>query len=50
MRLVTWVAGTYVVSALIVSGMALLIGAILFRRLVSIDFMHGIALRSAGFF
>jgi hypothetical protein len=49
-RLVAWVAGTYVVSALIVSGTALLIGAILFRRLVSIDFTPGIALRSAWFF
>jgi hypothetical protein len=48
-RLVAWVAGTYVVSALIVSGTALLIGAILFRRLVSIDFTPGIALHSAWF-
>jgi hypothetical protein len=48
-RAVAWVAGNYVVSALIVSGTALFIGAILFRRLVSIDFSPGIALRSAWF-
>ena len=47
---VAWVAGNHVVSALIVSGTALLIGTVLFRRLVSIDFTPGIALRSAWFF
>jgi Mannosyltransferase (PIG-V) len=47
---VAWVAGNHVVSALIVSGTALLIGTVLFRRLVSIDFTPGVALRSAWFF
>jgi hypothetical protein len=46
-RLVAWVAGNHVVSALIVSGTALLIGTVLFRRLVSIDSTPGVALRSA---
>jgi Mannosyltransferase (PIG-V) len=49
-RVVAWVAGNYVVSALIVSGTALFVGAILFRRLVSIDFAPEMALRSAWFF
>jgi hypothetical protein len=47
---VAWVAGNHVVSALIVSGTAVLIGTVLFRRLVSIDFTPGVALRSAWFF
>jgi hypothetical protein len=48
-RLVAWVAGNYVVSALIVSGTALFFAAVLLRRLVSIDFAPEVALRSVWF-
>jgi hypothetical protein len=49
-RLVAWIVGNHVISGLIVSGTALLIGAILLRRLVETDFGPEIALRSVWFF
>jgi Mannosyltransferase (PIG-V) len=49
-RFVAWSNGNYIISGLIVSGTALLIGAILLRRLVEIDFEPEIALRSVWFF
>lgn len=49
-RVVALGVGNYVIAGLIVSGTALLIGAILLRRLVEIDFGPEIALRSVWFF
>jgi hypothetical protein len=49
-RFVAYFNGNYVISGLIVSGMALLIAAVLLRRLVQIDFGPEIALRSVWFF
>jgi Mannosyltransferase (PIG-V) len=48
-RFVAWIAGNYVVSALIVSETALFFAAVLLRRLVSIDFASDVALRSVWF-
>jgi hypothetical protein len=49
LRLVAWVTGNYFVAALIVSGAALLMAALLLRRLVAIDFSSEVALRSVWF-
>lgn len=48
-RFVAWIVGNYVVSALIVSGTALFVAAVLLRRLVSIDYDSEVALRSVWF-
>jgi hypothetical protein len=49
-RIVAFLSGNYLASALIVSALALLIGALVLRRLVQIDFSPEIALRSVWFF
>jgi Mannosyltransferase (PIG-V) len=48
-RLIAWIVGNYVVSALMVSGTALFFAAVLLRRLVSIDYAPDVALRSVWF-
>jgi Mannosyltransferase (PIG-V) len=49
-RFVAYLSGNYLVSSLIVSGTALLVAAVLLRRLVQIDFSPEVALRSVWFF
>jgi hypothetical protein len=49
-RVVAFFNGNYLVSALIVSFVALLVAAVLLRRLVMVDFSEKIALRSVWFF
>lgn len=49
-RFVAYLNGNYLLSALFVSGAALLIGAVVLRRLVQIDFGRAAALRSVWFF
>jgi Mannosyltransferase (PIG-V) len=49
-RVVAWCTGNYLISALLVSAVALPVAAILFRRLVRIDFPSEVALRSVWFF
>jgi len=49
-RLVAWTNGNYLMSAMLVSVTALLIGAVLLRRLAQIDFGRETALRSVWFF
>ena len=49
-RAITWITGNYFISALLVSGIALCVAAVLLRRLVLIDFSEAVALRSAWFF
>jgi Gpi18-like mannosyltransferase len=48
-RIVAFLNGNYLVSALIVSAIALLIAALALRRLVQIDFSPEVALRSVWF-
>jgi Gpi18-like mannosyltransferase len=49
-RAVAWLNGNYLISALLVSLIALIVAAILLRRIVSLDFSSEIALRSVWFF
>jgi hypothetical protein len=49
-RIVAFFNGNYLISGLIVSGIALLIAALALRRLVQIDFSPAVALRSVWFF
>ncbi|MEY2480527.1 MAG: hypothetical protein QOI04_1454 [Verrucomicrobiota bacterium] len=49
-RLLAQINGDYFMSALVVSGIALLFAAILMRRLVQLDFPPEISLRSVWFF
>ena len=49
-RAAAWIIGNYLISALLVSTVALLVGAVLLRRLVQIDFAPQIALWSVWFF
>ena len=49
-RIVAFLNGNYLASALVVSAIALLIAALLLRRLVQIDFSPEVALRSVWFF
>lgn len=49
-RFVAYLNGNYLLSALFVSGAALLIGAVVLRRLVQIDFGRAAALRAVWFF
>jgi Dolichyl-phosphate-mannose-protein mannosyltransferase len=49
-RFAAWIVGNYLVSALLVSLIALLLGALLLRRLVEMDFGREIALRTVWFF
>jgi Gpi18-like mannosyltransferase len=48
-RVVAWLTGNYLVSAIIVSAIALLASAVLLRRLVQIDFSPEVALRTVWF-
>jgi len=50
MRLVAHITGNYLVSGLIVSGVASFVAAILLRRLVQLDYPTSIAMRSVWFF
>src|SRR5712692_2677036 len=49
-RIVAFLNGNYLVSALVVSAIALLTAALVLRRLVQIDFSPEVALRSVWFF
>ena len=49
-RAVAWITGNYLASAFIVSGTALLIAAILLRRLVQLDHQPDVARRAVWFF
>src|SRR5438477_4810475 len=49
-RIVAFLNGNYLASALVVSAIALLIAALLLRRLVQIDFSPEVALRCVWFF
>ncbi len=49
-RWVAWLSGNYLVSAFIVSGLALMAAALLLRRMVQLDYSADVALRSVWFF
>jgi hypothetical protein len=49
-RVVAWVIGNYLISALVVSTVALIAAALLLRRLVEIDYSRDVALRAVWFF
>jgi hypothetical protein len=49
-RAVAWVTGDYLVSAFIVSGAALLVAAVLLRRLVELDYPADVARGAVWFF
>jgi Gpi18-like mannosyltransferase len=49
-RIVAFLNGNYLASALVVSAIALLVAALVLRRLVQIDFSPEVALRSVWFF
>jgi hypothetical protein len=49
-RWVAWLSGNYLVSAFIVSGLALMAAALLLRRIVQLDYSADVALRSVWFF
>ena len=49
-RAVAWLTGNYIASAFIVSGAALLVAAVLLRRLVELDYPGDVARRAVWFF
>ena len=49
-RLVASIGGSYLAAALIVSGIASVVAAILLRRLVQLDYPTSVAMRSVWFF
>ena len=49
-RLVVSISGSYLAAALIVSGIACFVAAILLRRLVQLDYASSVAMRSVWFF
>ncbi len=49
-RLVASISGSYLAAALIISGIACVVAAILLRRLVQLDYPASVAMRSVWFF